>query len=146
MRPKTVLYSLLGLGVLVAAGFMISNALSGSLVYFVLPSEYAQAPDDYRGDRLRLGGVVEPGTVAFDDAALQLTFQVTDTIQSYPVVHNGTPPELFQENTGVVVEGQFDDGGATFVADTVLIKHSEVYEAPPEGEMIDIETLKETLQ
>ena len=84
--------------------------------------------------------------MAFDDASLQLTFHVTDTIESYPVVHNGTPPELFQENTGVVVEGQFDSGGATFVADTVLIKHSEVYEAPPEGEMIDIETLKETLQ
>lgn len=146
MKPKTAIYSLLGVGVLVAAGFMIANALGGSLVYFVLPSEYASAPHEYRGDRLRLGGVVENDSIAFDDAELQLTFRVTDTLQSYPVTHRGTPPELFEENTGVVVEGAFDARGETFVADTVLIKHSEVYEAPAEGEPIDLEALKDTLQ
>lgn len=146
MKPKTLIYALLGVGVLAAAGFMIFNALNGSLVYFVLPSEYASQQQQYVGERLRLGGVVEGGSVAFDDAQLQLTFRVTDTIESYPVVHRGTPPELFAENTGVVVEGAFDASGETFVADTLLIKHSEVYEAPPEGETIDIEALKETLQ
>ena len=146
MRSKTLIWSLLGVGVLVAAGFMVFNALNGSLVYFVLPSEYASQQAQYAGERLRLGGVVERGTVAFDDAELQLTFRVTDTIRSYPVVHRGSPPELFAENTGVVVEGTFDGGGETFVADTLLIKHSEVYEAPAEGEPIDLDMLRDTLQ
>ena len=46
----------------------------------------------------------------------------------------------------MVVEGAFDASGETFVADTLLIKHSEVYEAPAAGEAIDIEVLKDTLQ
>ena len=141
---KRVGYGVAAALVLVAAGFMIQRALSAALVYFILPSEYAAAPDEYAGRRIRLGGIVAPGTVAFDDRTLLLTFDVTDSIDTYTVRHGGTPPELFEENTGVVVEGRFD--GTTFEADTLLVKHSEVYEAPADGEPIDVEALKDTLQ
>lgn len=129
---------------LVVAGFMIYQAIQSSLVYFVLPSEYAERSDTYEDRRLRLGGIVEAGSVAFDDAQLQLTFRVTDTIQAYQVRHTGAPPELFEENQGVVVEGSFADG--VFHSDNLLVKHSEVYKAPEDGEHVDIEQLKETLQ
>lgn len=141
---KRLVYALLGVAVLTLAGFMIYRALDTSLVYFLLPSEYAQNPGEFRDRRLRLGGVVEAGSVAFDEQELQLSFQVTDSLASYPVRHRGAPPELFQENTGVVVEGGFQDG--VFVADNVLIKHSEVYEPPADGAAIDIDVLKDTLQ
>lgn len=141
---KRWIYGLLGVGVLVFAGVLIQRALSDSLVYFILPSEYAAAPDEYQDRRIRLGGIVSPGTVAFDDVELRLAFDVTDSLETYPVRHTGTPPELFQENTGVVVEGSFEDG--VFVSDNLLVKHSEVYEAPEYGEKIDIEELKDTLQ
>lgn len=140
---RRLAYAALGVTVLALAGWMIARALQGSLVYFILPSEYARTPDDYGDRRLRLGGIVEEGTVAFDDASLQLTFLVTDGIQAYPVRHRGSPPELFKENTGVVVEGRFDDG--TFVSDELLVKHSEVYQAPQAGEPIDLDALKESL-
>ena len=90
------------------------------------------------------GEIVEHGSIDFDDRELQLAFQVTDSLETYPVQHSGTPPELFQENTGVVVEGRFEDG--VFVSDNLLVKHSEVYEAPAEGQHIDLEELKDTLQ
>ena len=141
---KRLVYSVLGVGVLVLAGFMISRALSDSLVYFILPSEYAAAPEEYQDRRIRLGGIVAPGTVRFDADELVLAFDVTDSQETYPGRHSGTPPELFQENTGVVVEGRFEDGD--FVSDNLLVKHSEVYEAPAEGEAIDLEALKDTLQ
>lgn len=119
------------------------QALNSSLVYFILPSEYASSPDEFEHRRIRLGGIVEAGTIDYDEHDLQLIFAVTDSIESYTVRHAGTPPELFQENIGVVVEGRFD--GDTFVGDNVLIRHSEVYKAPEDGD-IDLDMLREQLQ
>jgi cytochrome c-type biogenesis protein CcmE len=140
---RRAVYALLGLGVLSLAGFMIFQALSTSLVYFILPNEYAQNPQQFAERRIRLGGLVAPDTVRFDDRDLQLTFLVTDGLKEYPVQHRGAPPELFKENAGVVLEGRFHDG--VFVSDNLLIKHSEVYEAPADGH-IDIDALRESLR
>jgi len=139
---RKLAYGLAGVGVLAVAGFMIFQALSTSLVYFILPNEHAADPAQYEGRRIRLGGIVTPGTIAFDERDLRLTFLVTDGIVAYPVRHTGAPPELFKESTGVVVEGRFDDG--TFISDNVLVKHTEVYVA--EGDHIDIELLRESLK
>lgn len=141
---KRVVYLGLGVAVLMGAGFMISRALSDSLVYFILPSEYAEAPEQYHDRRIRLGGFVAPGSVRYDDTELHLAFDVTDMQETYRVRHVGTPPELFDENAGVVVEGRFEDGA--FMSDTLLVKHSEVYRAPEDGAPVDLEALKDTLQ
>lgn len=141
---KRVAYIVTAAVILVAAGLMIYRALSSSLVYFIIPSEYAEDPVQYEDRRIRLGGIVESGSVAFDEERLQLTFHVTDSLETYPVRHGGSPPELFQENTGVVVEGQFEDG--VFESDNLLVKHSEVYQAPEPGEKVDVEQLKNSLQ
>lgn len=141
---KRVAYIVTAAVILVAAGLMIYRALSSSLVYFIIPSEYAKDPVQYEDQRIRLGGIVESGSVAFDEERLQLTFHVTDSLETYPVRHGGSPPELFQENTGVVVEGQFEDG--VFESDNLLVKHSEVYQAPEPGEKVDVEQLKNSLQ
>ncbi len=141
---KKLIYAVLGVGVLVVAGFMISRALSTSLVYFVLPNEYAKDPGSFDGRRIRLGGLVEPGSMDFDPSDLQLTFNVTDSLKHYPVRFNGAPPDLFQENGGVVIEGRFEDG--VFKGDNLLVKHSEDYQPPAEGEPVDIDALKESLQ
>lgn len=143
VASRKLVYGLLGVGVLGLAGYMISQALTTSLVYFILPNEYAAQPSQFENRRIRLGGLVAPESVRFNDANLQLTFLVTDGIETYPVQHVGAPPELFRENAGVVIEGRFDEG--TFVSDNLLIKHSEVYEAPADGH-IDIEALRESLQ
>lgn len=144
MSMRRGLYALLGAAVLVAAGFMIFQALATSVVYFILPNEYAQDPTRFDDRRIRLGGLVAAESVRFDDDDLQLTFLVTDRIREYPVRHYGAPPELFKENAGVVVEGRFD-GEGVFVSDNLLIKHSEVYEAPDDGD-VDLEALRESLQ
>lgn len=125
------------------ASFLIYQALTSSLVYFILPSEYAQDPAQYQERRIRLGGIVETGTVAFNQEQLRLSFNVTDSLQTYQVEHYGAPPDLFRENTGVVIEGSFRD--ELFVSDNLLVKHSEVYEAP-EGGHIDLNVLRDSLQ
>lgn len=140
---KRSIYIVAGVALLGIAGALMYQALNSSLVYFVIPSEYAADPGEYTDRRLRLGGVVEQGSVAYDDQNLQLAFLITDSIKSYEVQHVGAPPELFKDNTGVVVEGHFEDG--VFKSDELLIKHSEEYR-PQAGEAIDVEQLKETLQ
>lgn len=141
---KKVIYAVLGVAVLVGAGLMIARALQTSLVYFVMPSEYARDSTSFEGQRIRLGGMVEPGSVVFDDAGLELTFNVTDSHETYPVRYGGAPPDLFQENGGVVIEGRFSDG--VFVGDNLLVKHSENYHPPADGETVDVEALKESLR
>lgn len=127
---------------------MIFQALSSSLVYFVLPSEYQAQASDYEGRRFRLGGIVEAGSVSFDSQSLLLSFNITDSLATYPVIHRGTAPEMFREGMGVVVEGSFEGslGGKHFAGDNLLVKHSEVYEAPKDGSPVDIEALRESLR
>ena len=140
---KKLIYSIAAVAILASAGFMIYQALNTSLVYFILPNEYANDPNNYKNKRLRLGGLVEDGSVDFNTNELKLYFKISDSINSYPVTHTGAPPELFKENTGVVVEGRFQDG--VFVSDNLLIKHTEVYESPKDGK-VDVEALKESLE
>ena len=137
-------YAVLGVAVLAVAGILLYKALNNSPVYFVLPNEYARDPQGFAGRRIRLGGLVEPGTVHFNDKTLMLTFTITDSIKSYPVRYQGAPPDLFKANQGVVVEGTFDKG--TFVGDQLLIKHSSDYRPPKPGQPIDVNMLKKTLQ
>lgn len=143
MKNKKVVYGILGVAVLAFAGFIISKALSGSLVYFVLPSEYARDAATLEGRRVRLGGLVEAGSVEFNEAKLHLTFNVTDGLAQYPVQYDGAPPDLFTENGGVVIEGKFHEG--VFVGDNLLVKHTNDYHPPAEGEPIDVDALKESL-
>lgn len=95
--------------------------LSSALVYFNTPTEVAQRQAS--DERLRLGGRVVPGTVVDSDGFV--AFDVEDCDVAVGVVHAGAPPQLFQEGIGVVVEGTWD--GATFVSDTILVKHDEQY-------------------
>jgi len=60
---KKAIYSIAAVAILASAGFMIYQALNTSLVYFILPNEYAKDPNTYQDKRLRLGGLVESGSV-----------------------------------------------------------------------------------
>lgn len=95
--------------------------LSSALVYFNTPAELeAREASD---ERLRLGGRVVPGSVTEGDGVV--TFEVEDCQTAVAVAHSGTPPQLFAEGIGVVVEGQW--GGSVFSSDTMLVKHDEQY-------------------
>ncbi|MFG1404072.1 cytochrome c maturation protein CcmE [Xanthobacter sediminis] len=112
-----------GLGVLALAAGLILSALNDTIVFFRTPTEVAQqqvAP----GARLRLGGLVETGSVA--KAGTVTTFAVTDGNATVKVAYSGILPDLFREGQGVVAEGALQPDG-TFRADSVLAKHDEKY-------------------
>ncbi len=129
MKPKLIM------GLVVIAGalaFLIFGGLGRNLVYFITPSEYFQDEARYSGRQVRLGGLVKAQTVKYDPKSLELRFVVSDGVREIPVESKGsTPPALFGENRGVVVEGKF--AGQTFMSENLLVKHSESYQAPKTG-------------
>lgn len=110
--------------VLVVAAGLILYALNDQIVFFQSPSDIvAKAPSP--GQRLRIGGLVEEGSIERGEHA-EVRFRVTDTEASIPVTYVGLLPDLFREGQGVVAEGTMAPDGS-FKADSVLAKHDENY-------------------
>lgn len=128
MSPKRqrLLFAIFGVGFLTAATLLIMNAFSEHLVFFYTPADLAQKPIE-PGQLLRIGGLVEDGSVSLQGT--QVTFTVTDLTAKVSVNYDGVPPALFREGQGVVAEGYLENG--RFRAVKLLAKHDENY-MPPE--------------
>ena len=111
-----------GLGVLALAAGLILSALNDTIVFFRTPTEVAQKQVT-PGARLRLGGLVETGSVV--KAGTLTTFSITDGNATVKVAYQGILPDLFREGQGVVATGRME--GETFVASEVLARHDESY-------------------
>ena len=106
-----------------AAGLSL-YAMGDAAVFFYSPAQ-AEAKHVPPGRTIRLGGLVEVGSVAkTPDGSVR--FGVTDRQVSDRVVFKGDLPDLFREGQGVVAQGAFDRSGV-FVAREVLAKHDERY-------------------
>lgn len=111
-------------GVLAIALGLILFFLNNQIVYFQSPTDIIQQAIP-KGERIRLGGLVEEGSVERSDDA-QVLFRVTDTTNAIAVTYTGILPDLFREGQGVVTEGFVGPDGV-FVASRVLAKHDENY-------------------
>ena len=123
-KQKRLAVILGGLAILGVAAGLVLYALRDTIVFFYTPSELAEK-NVQPGTRLRLGGMVEQGSVS-RAGGTTVSFVVTDTIKTLSVSYTGQLPDLFREGQGVVAEGAIDANGI-FVADTVLAKHDENY-------------------
>ncbi len=127
LRPKHQRLVLLGVALvaLIAAALLAAWALRNQASYFYVPSEIVADPP--APDRaVRLGGMVQAGSLKTDADGVTLHFVVGDGDARVPVRFSGIAPDLFQENSGVVAEGRMGADG-TFVADNLLAKHDENY-------------------
>jgi cytochrome c-type biogenesis protein CcmE len=122
-----------------ALAWVATRGLAGSLIYYRTPGEVVTeaAP----GERLRMGGYVEPGSI--EETGSGLTFRVTDGEYHVTVVRNGGVPSLFRDGQGVVVEGVYGADGQ-FHADTVLVRHDNEYAPPKPGETPHSAELEDT--
>jgi cytochrome c-type biogenesis protein CcmE len=122
-QRRLTLIGIAGVVLAVALG-LILYALSDRIVFFNSPSDIAEkAPAP--GTRIRLGGIVEVGSVAKSDGG-NVAFAVTDGAHAVKVGYQGILPDLFREGQGVVAEGVIAPDGS-LAADTVLAKHDERY-------------------
>lgn len=109
---------------LIGAGLLAAYALKNQAAYFYLPSELVAKPPE-AGRAVRLGGMVEKGSIHTRPDGVTIDFIVKDDKARVPVRFSGITPDLFVEGSGVVAEGRME--GTTFVADNLLAKHDEKY-------------------
>ncbi|MDQ6436900.1 cytochrome c maturation protein CcmE [Mesorhizobium sp. LHD-90] len=107
-----------------AATALTFYALGQKASFFYMPTEL-QAAVLEPGQRIRLGGLVEAGTVKRGQGT-EISFAITDQEKSVPVAYVGILPDLFREGQGVIAEGTMRADGV-FAADSVLAKHDENY-------------------
>lgn len=112
-----------GLVLLAGAAVLVGLALGDGVEFFRSPSQVAEAAPA-PGERFRLGGLVEPGSVVRDAGGV-IRFVVTDGAATVEVRFTGVPPDLFAEGQGVIATGHLRDG--RFEASEILAKHDEKY-------------------
>jgi cytochrome c-type biogenesis protein CcmE len=134
--------------VLISAGVLAFLAFGGigeNLVYYWSPSELKAAGNEAAGATIRLGGLVEEGSVERSEDGLTLKFAVTDGESSVPIVTRSVPPAMFREGVGVVVEGSISSNGQ-FETHRLLVKHDNQYRAPDEGDTLKMDELMKSMQ
>ncbi len=135
-RRKQRLFAVSSILILVSAaiGIMLYS-LSDNVDAFYTPSEIVQGKDKTGvmptiGQRVRIGGMVVPGSVSRDGESLEVSFDLVDTGPAVTVQYQGILPDLFREGQGIVATGILE-GTRLIKAHEVLAKHDEEY-MPPE--------------
>jgi len=113
-----------GLGVLSVAALLVMTAMRDNIVFFHTPTELLSGKV-VSDSQIRIGGLVEKGSLTRQSNGVDFVFRVTDGAESLPVSYTGILPDLFREGQGVVAEGKYQQG--TFQASTILAKHDENY-------------------
>jgi len=126
-RQKRFIFILLGITILGSAVALILFALQNNVSLYFTPTQIynKEAP---QGRNFRIGGLVVDGSLKREKDGLSVHFDVTDTSKTMQVFYKGILPDLFKEGKGVVAHGKLQADN-TFLADEVLAKHDENYNA-----------------
>ncbi|WP_077341386.1 cytochrome c maturation protein CcmE [Pseudocolwellia agarivorans] len=137
-RLTIVASILIGLGVVSG---LVLYALSQNIDLFYKPSEIYNGKEGsgikaINGQRLRIGGLVVPGSVKRDENSLKIAFKLADMKmpitfdENEPMVtvkYDGILPDLFREGQGIVANGVLNTDSYVIEATEVLAKHDENY-------------------
>ncbi|ABQ70334.1 cytochrome c biogenesis protein CcmE [Rhizorhabdus wittichii DC-6] len=139
-KNQRLILALLAVVAIVGAALLAMSALKDQAAYFYTPAD-AKKDHVEVGRAVRLGGMVQKGSIEREADGVTIRFVVTDNVETVPVRFTGIVPDLFKEDSGVVAEGSFQPDGS-FVATNILAKHDERY-MPPQvaGEMHKTESL-----
>ena len=128
--------------IVAAVGWLLAKGLGNATVYFFTADQAAARAHQLGTQRFRIEGTVVPGTVV--ESAGAVRFCIANAGTRVAVANSGYPPQLFQPDVPVVLEGHFAaasgdpgsvagcPGGAaapTFVSNLIMVKHSAVYTA-----------------
>lgn len=121
-RLQTVIFVMLGIS---GAVTLLLSALGSNLnhYYELAAIESGEAP---LGKTIRVGGLVEKGSLTRTPASLKVVFNITDLQRRLSVTYEGILPDLFREGQGVMATGQLLDK-QHFIATQILAKHDENY-------------------
>lgn len=125
-KHQRLILGAIALVALTGAGLGGTYALRNQASYFYLPGQMLSDPPQ-PGQAVRLGGMVEAGSLRTEADGITVSFTVADQNGAQvPVRFSGILPDLFVEGSGVVAEGRLSPDGV-FRADNLLAKHDENY-------------------
>jgi len=127
-KQRLILVVSILVGLAIACGLMF-YALRQNINLFFTPQQVmaGEAPLE---TQMRVGGLVEEGSVVRDQETLDVQFVLTDGKGRFTVHYQGILPDLFREGQGIVANGPLISRNR-FEAEEVLAKHDETY-MPPE--------------
>ncbi len=145
MKPKNQRLVLIvaALTAVLLAVLLAMWGLRDRAAYFYTPAEVA-AGKVAADQPMRLGGMVERGSIQRQPDGVTIRFMVTDGKAQTPVIYRGIVPDLFREGSGAVAEGRLQNG--SFIADTILAKHDERYMPPELGNLVSEHKAGKTLE
>jgi cytochrome c-type biogenesis protein CcmE len=145
MKPKNqrLVLVIAALAAVLIAVLLAMWGLRDRAAYFYTPADIAAGKAE-AGRAVRLGGMVERGSIQRQSDGVTIRFLLTDGKARTPVFYRGITPDLFREGSGAVAEGRLQ--GGTFVADTILAKHDERYMPPELGNLAAEHKAGKTLQ
>lgn len=123
--------------IVAAIGFVLVRGLGDATLYFYNADEAVEMRDELGDRRFRLQGTVVPDSVVSTPTGVEFTVVFHDV--EVDVRHTGEPPDLFQEDIPVVVEGAWADDDVV-ESDAIVVKHTEVYEEDNGDRLREAET------
>lgn len=138
---------IIGIAIILVASAAISMLNFGdNIVYFYTPKEAIAKSQDLASSTIKVGGMVKGGSIDWNAKDINLAFTLTDMKGiDIRVNHSGTPPDMFKENQGVVVEGRISEDGKKIVSKRLMVKHSEEYKKPDDHSNMNKALLEESL-
>jgi cytochrome c-type biogenesis protein CcmE len=112
-------------------GFVLAKGLGTATLYFREVDRALAERSELGTRRFRIEGVVLDGTIKKSTQAGKtvVTFTIQQNGADVNVEHRGDPPELFQPNIPVVLEGAFASatGAPLYRSDRILVRHTNEY-------------------
>ena len=134
MQSQRMKFVVLIMVVTVVAVGWITIGTGPDEVPYVSIMELQTRPGQWTQHRLRLGGLVEDGSISFSDDYLNVNFIIKQNQAQLPVRYRGLTPDMFADGAEVIIEGQLE--GEVFMADNLMTKCASRYEA----EIVDPQT------
>jgi cytochrome c-type biogenesis protein CcmE len=134
---KIVLSVLIILG---AGGYLLASTMAtgDALTYYHNADELIVKPSAFSGQKIRLGGKVQKGTILQKKGTLDYKFEIrpVDEMLKFPeargktvtVAYTGIVPDTFKDDANVIVGGSLGTDG-TFQAQDLIAKCPSKYEA-----------------
>ncbi len=119
---------------IIVCAILVGMASAAALLFFAMGTNlnhFYEIKDIKSGKaplnkQIRIGGMVEAGSIKRTEGNLKVSFGVTDYNEVVNVSYDGILPDLFREGQGVMATGILTSNDS-FVAKEILAKHDENY-------------------
>jgi cytochrome c-type biogenesis protein CcmE len=124
---KKIKFIVGGVVIVLAIAYLIYTGIQSSSAYFLTVGELQAQSVAMAGRTVRVSGMVDADTIAFNNKDLILDFEIMgEGGERLPVTFKGPKPDQMREGAEAIVEGKFD--GNNFDAQTLLLKCPSRYE------------------